>query len=345
MTVRVLSIDGGGVRGMIPAVVIAALERAAKKPIADMFDLVAGTSTGGIIATGLTHPSKRLSGEDVIAFYRDHASQIFFRGWGRALTSLFSLADEKYPAGPLNRILQDHFGRQTWLSEVAGNGANGPELLITAYDIHDRTPSLFKSWRARGQRWDCDAETENAADKDFRLWEVARATSAAPTYFEPVRVEARSGKIRALIDGGVYANNPAMEAYVAARRIFPQENDIVLVSLGTGEDRHPLDLAKAKHWGLIEWARPLFKVLLGGLSDSVDYQLRELLPAGYTRITKNFDGGVEHKSLQVIDDASADNIARLQNFADRIVSDYAAEIERLGGLLSAIDRPKAGPSA
>jgi uncharacterized protein len=345
MTVRVLSIDGGGVRGMIPAIVVAALERAAGKPVAELFDLVAGTSTGGIIATALTHPTKRLSGEEVVQFYRDHAPSIFYRGWGRALTSVFSLADEKYPAGPLSRILQDHFGTEEWLSQLPGNGGGGPELLITAYDIHARTPALFKSWRARGFLWDCNHKSEVAEDKDFRLWEIARATSAAPTYFEPAQIRTRSGKTRDLIDGGVYANNPAMEAYVAARRIFPNERDIVLVSLGTGEDRHPFDIGKAKHWGLIEWARPLFKVLLGGLSDSVDYQLRELLPAGYTRITKSFDGDVGHRALQVIDDATKKNLAALENFARGVVDENAGEIQRLAKTLTALPRAKAGPAA
>jgi hypothetical protein len=345
MTVRILSIDGGGVRGMIPAVVIAALERAAGKPVAELFDIVAGTSTGGIIATGLTHPTKPLSGQDVVQFYRDNAPSIFYRGWGRALTSLFSLADEKYPAGPLNAILKDRFGTDVWLSQLPGNGADGPELLITAYDLHDRAPALFKSWRARGERWDCDADCEDKNDKDFRLWEIARATSAAPTYFEPVRIQARSGRKRELIDGGVYANNPAMAAYVAARRLFPGERDILLVSLGTGEDRHPFDFAKAKNWGLIEWARPLFKVLLGGLSDSVDYQLRQLLPSGYVRITKSFDGGVGHSSLQVIDDASKKNLAALETFAGSVVTENAAEIARLANMLSALPRAKAGPRA
>jgi hypothetical protein len=345
MTVRVLSIDGGGVRGMIPAVVVAALEKAAGKPIADLFDLVAGTSTGGIIATGLTHPTRPLSGQEVVQFYRDHAPNIFYRGWSRALSSIFSLADEKYSAGPLNAILQDHFGKDDWLSQLPGNPGGGPELLITAYDIHDRMPSLFKSWRARGDRWDCDDANENSVDKDFRLWEIARATSAAPTYFEPVRIQARSGRERQLIDGGVYANNPALAAYVAARRIFPRDPEIVVVSLGTGEDRHPLNFAMARNWGLIEWARPLFKVLLGGVSDSVDYQLRDLMPAGYTRITKNFDGGVGHSALQVIDDASKKNLRALESFAGSIVEERKDEIARLAALLGSAGRAIAGSKA
>lgn len=344
MTVRVLSIDGGGVRGMIPAVVIAALERASGKPIAEMFDLIAGTSTGGIIATGLVHPTKRLSGQDVIQFYRDHAPAIFYRGWGRALGTLFSLADEKYSAAPLDKILKDHFGADDWLSQIPGNARGGPELLITAYDIHDRTPSLFKSWRARGQRWDCDDADENTEDKDFRLWEMARATSAAPTYFEPVKIKARSGRPSQLIDGGVYANNPALAAYVAARRIFPTDPDILVVSLGTGEDRHPLDFARARHWGLIEWARPLFKVLLGGSSDSVHYQMRELLPDGYVRITKDFDGGRGHSALQVIDDASPKNLQALERFAEGIVTDRLDEIERLAKVLASLPLAVAGPA-
>jgi patatin-like phospholipase/acyl hydrolase len=345
MTVRVLSIDGGGVRGVIPSGVIAALEASAGKPAAELFDLVAGTSTGGIIAVALTHPAKPLSGRDLIQFYRDHAPDIFRRTWSRALVSLFSLADEKYPVANLERILKDHFGQETWLADLPGNPGGGPELLVTAYDIHGRMPSMFKSWRARGHRWDCDAESENAGDKDFRLWQIARATSAAPTYFEPVRIHARSGRERDLIDGGVYANNPAMAAYVAARRIFPQDPDVLVVSLGTGEDRHPFPYSRVRHWGLIEWARPLFKILLGGLSDSVDYQLKELLGANYHRITKAFDGGAGQSTLQVIDDASKENLKNLEEFGQIVVHENAQEIARLARRLAALPRAKAGPVA
>lgn len=342
MAARVLSIDGGGVRGMIPAVVIATLEQASGKPIAQMFDLVAGTSTGGIIAVGVTHPTKPLSGEAVIQFYRDHAGDIFQKSWARAFSTLLSLADEKYSAAALERILRKHFGEEDWLRDLPGISTGGPELLVTAYDIGAREPAFFKSWRARGLPIDCDGPGESASAKDYRLWEIARATSAAPTYFEPVKIQNRDGRARALIDGGVYANNPAMAAYVAARRIFPQESEIVLVSLGTGEDRHPIPFSKARNWGLIEWARPLFKVLLGGLSDSVDYQLRELMPSGYTRITKDFDGGIADAALQVIDDASPKNLRALERFARSIVEERQNEISALATRLAAMPRAKLG---
>jgi uncharacterized protein len=344
MTVRVLSIDGGGVRGIIPSAVIAALEASSGKPASQMFDLIAGTSTGGIIAVALAHPTSPLAGRDLIQFYRDHAPDIFRRTWSRALVSLFSLADEKYPAANLERVLRDHFGAETWLADLPGNAGGGPELLVTAYDLHDRTPNLFKSWRARGLRWDCDRPDENPKDKDFRLWQMARATSAAPTYFEPVRIPAHSGRERDLIDGGVFANNPAMAAYVAARRIFPQDDDVLVVSIGTGEDRHPFAFAKVRNWGLIEWARPLFKVLLGGLSDSVDYQLKELLNSNYIRITKDFDGAAGQSALQVIDDASKGNLKALEEFAQIVVQENAELISSLARRLAAMPRPKAGPA-
>jgi patatin-like phospholipase/acyl hydrolase len=342
MTVRILSIDGGGVRGMIPAVVIAAVEKAAGRPAWDLFDLIAGTSTGGIIALGLSHPAKRLTGEEIVAFYREKARTIFYRGWWRALASLGSLSDQKYDSGPIATLLKAQFGEDVFLSALPGNPGGGPELIVTAYDLQEREPALFKSWRARGDRWDCTKE-EDKAGKDFPLWQIARATTAAPTYFEPFRAVARSGRTRALIDGGVYANNPALVAYVAARRIFPRATDMLMVSLGTGEDRHPIAFGKAVDWGLIEWARPLFKVLLGASSDAVDYQLRELMQEQYWRITKNFDGGVGHAALQVIDDASARNLAALERFAHTVVEEHKDAIAHVAARLAALPRAQAGP--
>jgi patatin-like phospholipase/acyl hydrolase len=114
---------------------------------------------------------------------------------------------------------------------------------------------------------------------------VARATSAAPTYFEPAKVEA-NGQVDyyALVDGGVFANNPAMCAYGEAREILEardsvssSEPDLLVVSLGTGQLTDPLSCEAAAGWDLLWWARPLVDVVLDSGSDMVDYQLRALL--------------------------------------------------------------------
>ena len=178
--------------------------------------------------------------------------------------------DEKYPTGPLERALAERLSGLLSQVDIA-------DLLVTAYEIERRNPFFFKSWRARGLELD---PGETAASRDFRLVDVARATSAAPTYFEPAAVRAQNGTAYACIDGGVFANNPALCAYAAARRLYPKADSYLIVSLGTGQLERPIPLGRAKDWGLVGWARPLLGVIFDGVSDTVEYQLDQLAPLG-----------------------------------------------------------------
>ena len=131
---------------------------------------------------------------------------------------------------------------------------------MPSYDTNEPGPYFFKTTDAKA-----------SPDDDFPLNVVARATSAAPTYFEPVE----SGE-RALVDGGVFATNPAMCALAEAlNTVSPKE--VVLVSLGTGERTHKRDFDEIKDWGLANWARPILDVVFDGVSDAVNYQLKRVL--------------------------------------------------------------------
>src|SRR6478736_3890203 len=143
--------------------------------------------------------------------------------------------------------------------------------------------------------------------------EAARATAAAPTYFEPEKLTA-DGFTFALCDGGVFAANPAMCAYAEARRRHPRAA-IRLVSLGTGQLTRPLHYDDVKGWGLIEWARPLFDVVFDGVSDATDYELTQLLPAAdYTRLQVELIGASDS-----LDDAHEANLEHLQDLGRRLI--------------------------
>ena len=122
----------------------------------------------------------------------------------------------------------------------------------------DPGPYFFKSRKAREE------------GEDFTLAEVARATSAAPTYFEPFELEGQ-----ALVDGGVFAANPAMCAVAEVLRFQPAA-EIALLSLGTGQRTRKRSFAEVHDWGLVEWAKPILDVVFDGASDAVDYQLRHV---------------------------------------------------------------------
>jgi patatin-like phospholipase/acyl hydrolase len=300
---RILAIDGGGIRGIIPALVLTELERRAGRPVADLFDLVAGTSTGGILACALTRPEARPAAE-LVDIYRTEGPKIFSRTPVRVITSVLGLADEKYDDTALNEALEHYLG-----DKLLGDAA--PKLLLTSYDLEARTPKFFKSWR----------EEDHAVPARI----AARATAAAPTYFEPVQL----GKM-GLVDGGVFANDPAMCAYAEARRIAPDERPYV-VSLGTGQQTDPIHYRDAKGWGLVAWVRPLIDVVFDGVADTVDYQLREVVDDGdYARFQIELS-----KANDAMDDASPGNLAALAQHAEELVASSSDALDQVVGRLTA----------
>ncbi|GBE11097.1 patatin-like phospholipase [bacterium BMS3Bbin12] len=317
-TVRILSIDGGGIRGLIPAVLLEWLEARIGRPISETFHLIAGTSTGGILAAGLCAPrggGPRFSAADLVGFYRDDGPEIFHSGLWHGVASLGGTVDERYPADALERVLQRRFGDLS-LSQAR------TELLITSYDLERRNPHFFKSWKARGERL---RGQESAAQREFRLRDVARATSAAPTYFEPAWVRNAAGERFALVDGGVFANNPAMCAVASARALYPKAGRYLIVSLGTGQAQRPIPYDQARDWGLIGWARPILSVIFDGVSDTVDYQLIQQFPRGYHRFQTDLSAGVNDD----MDDADPDNLRRLQAKAEDLIQTRREDLRRL----------------
>ncbi|HEX6247073.1 MAG TPA: CBASS cGAMP-activated phospholipase [Nocardioidaceae bacterium] len=319
---KILSIDGGGIRGVMPAVVLAEIERRTRRPVADLFDLVAGTSTGGILALGLSRPgaggSPRYSAEDLVGLYESQGAKIFRRDPWRRFIALENLLDEKYSATGIEEVLSEYFGDATMSQALT-------EVLVTSYDIEHRRPYLFKRHKA-----------QTDPRRDWPMWRAARATSAAPTYFEPAKLTFNGGKdYLALVDGGVYANNPAMCGYVEARKLWPAEHDFVVVSLGTGELTRRIPHDQAKNWGLAKWAQPILGVVFDGVSDAVDYQLRDLCSDEATRVS-------QYHRFQVVltegnddmDDASRTNIRVLKLLAENLVEQRAGDLEDLCKLLA-----------
>jgi len=274
---RVLSIDGGGIRGVIPALVLAEIEHRTGKPICQLFDLIAGTSTGGILALGFTRPSPWqirdkqprvpfYAAKDLVELYMERGKHLFQKGWKARIPLLGNLFEEKYLSGAIYAQLDRYF-ETTWLREAV------TEVLITGYEIRTCVPWFFSSRKAKVD-----------SGHDFLMRDVARATSAAPTFFEPHTLLDVFGKRSHLVDGGIFANNPAMCAYVAALNqrpmLFPLP-PIYLVSLGTGQATESISPKKAKTWGLAGWARHILTMSFDGVSDTVDYQLKTLVGANH----------------------------------------------------------------
>jgi predicted acylesterase/phospholipase RssA len=291
--VKILSIDGGGIRGLIPARVLAEIERRCKRPAGELFDLVAGTSTGAIIACALTKPQP-LTAEQIARIYLDEGPEIFSRSLIKKITSAGGLIDERYESDGLLTSLRRHLGQHR-LADAK------PAILLTAYDLIGRDALLLRN------------------DRDMSMVDAAHGSSAAPSYFEPARV----GDL-VLVDGGVFATNPAMCAYADV------DGDVeLLVSLGCGEHTRKLPFEKVKDWGQLEWIRPALDVVFDGTADAVDIQLKALIGEDYMRFQTRLD-----HALDDLDAATPENLARLELEARELIADREADLDALCARLS-----------
>ena len=224
---RILSIDGGGIRGIIPLCALIELEKVTGKPTRELFDLIAGTSTGAIIAGGLAHG---LSAERCLEIYQEGSTTVFRRDWILWLTSLFSY---KYRTAPLHELLHKFLDNPK-LNELP------IDVMITATQVSNGRPWYFVR----------DNPANAQTTGELKLIDCIAASSAAPTYFEPWVVPG----IGACVDGGVgIAGNPVYQSCVEAFYYTPVGNytpeDTLVVSLGTG-----YYAAKNNPQNIIAWA-------------------------------------------------------------------------------------------
>jgi patatin-like phospholipase/acyl hydrolase len=314
-TIKVLAIDGGGIRGIIPATVLKSIEERTNTRTAHLFDLIAGTSTGGILALGLVTPDEngdpKYSAADLAGLYEKEGKRIFGRSlWHRAI-ALENLIDEKYEASGLEGVLRRYFG-DTRLKDAV------TEVLVTSYELETREPWFFARHKARSD-----------PSFDFEMRFVARATSAAPTYFEPEELT-ETRPHGGLIDGGVFANNPALCAYVEMKDLYPDHDDILVVSLGTGQHTRPIHYADARGWGLALWAKPILNVVFDGVSDTVDHEMKILCRDSddgdprYYRFQTELNVGSDD-----MDNATATNLLALKQKAQEVIDLNETALDKL----------------
>jgi uncharacterized protein len=328
--VAILSIDGGGIRGIIPGTILQIIEEKIQEQtnnpnarLVDYVDFVAGTSTGGILGMGMllpdpSDPNKpKFRMEEVVGLYHQYGNEIFKKTFWHKIRSFFGIREEKYPNENLLKALNNYFG-DVYLSELL------KPCIFTAYDIENRNAFFFKQVKAK---------VDTAYD--YYVRDLAQATSAAPTYFEAALIQSRSREQFPLIDGGVFANNPAMCAYAEARKYTfgsiknPTSKDMLLISLGTGSVKKSYPFRKARKFGLVQWIKPLIDIMMSGNSETVSHQLSWLFDAsgnneGFIRIEPEL-----HLASSNMDDATENNLKALKEAAIKFVQDNPEKINIL----------------
>jgi len=342
----ILSIDGGGVRGIVAATLLDALEGERQalghtRHIADCFDLIAGTSTGAIVAAGLAAPNDQGTGPratpaELRDLYRKQARQIFPpRFWCRLpiFGRLRQFFGPLYNPENLRKVLSDTLSTKVF-SDLRRN------LYIGAYSIDPRGIAIFRGGPDYGDRTKSSSPDPDLLPvaKETSLVEVVMGSAAAPTFFPPHQINnPDDGTKITVVDGGLFINDPALAAYADAVNLFP-EDEIILVSIGSGRVVNPYPFSKARNWGFLEWVSPVGRFrtpLISAISDgqarAVHKQMKALLGNNYFRFDYDLAAGYGSPN---IDDASRSNLRKLEVGALKMAEEMRPKLKALAKLLS-----------
>jgi patatin-like phospholipase/acyl hydrolase len=331
---RILSLDGGGIRGILTLGLLEELELVLQRQhnnpslkLCDYFDLIGGTSTGSIIATGL---ALGMTASELKKHYFDLGNVIF--GKKKRLVK-FIMKGEKYDVGPLSDALQDVLGDIT---------LGDQEKLKTGLCIVTKRADTFSTWpftnHPEGKFYD--------QNKDIPLWKIVRASSAAPTYFLPLILDIGNGEKGAFIDGGIsMANNPSLGLLMMATlRGFPYHwkigaENILMVSLGTGSRAQKYDYKDFKNLSIMSWASMLPEHFM---SDANYYNQLIMQILSDSPTAKEIDSEIGDLSMDHINGQTALSYVRYdvpfnQKNLERLGFSYS---EKETKQLSAMDNPK-----
>lgn len=304
----ILCLDGGGMRGIVPVMVLQKLESimrasGADKAFQSYFDFIAGTSTGGLIASSLTFPDKLENVEfnetNQVDFkfledtYMSIGKKIFPSSSGlRGIVNVpHQVIGDKYPVAGIESVLSE------WFSDTKLNEAKVPTLLM-AYNLSEGKEAMLKSYESN----------------DMTVAQACRATSAAPTYFAPLEFE---GSL--LADGGVTANNPALYAYYEAKKLYPNCTKFHILSLGTAAQIHRTKNDEVS--GLINWIDQVSPMYMTAQKQTVEYVLNKMPDVDYLRIDKEFT------ELIKLDDTKEKSMKSLYEFGLNLASEYEDKLK------------------
>lgn len=323
---RILSIDGGGVRGLVPALILAEIERRTGRPIYQQFDLIVGTSTGSILALGLTRPSNAdahkpaYSAQDLVQLYRDHAQRIFPSSFA-PLRYLRRIFRPKFSPHDVEAIYETYF-EDVRLIEALTNVA------IPAYDIENNRRLWFLS--------------TTSSQGDLLMRDVVRGATAAPTYFAPARLSltspmSPSGSV-ALVDGALFANNPSQDALLLGKKLRDEEGQsVLLLSIGTGRSARKHTFEQAWGWGVLGWMDPLLEIAFS--DPAIDEIMSRTLEGSGSYFRLQVDLGAAAVEL---DDSSPAAAQRLDESTELFMKTHEDDMARVVAELALPRAPQCG---
>nr|TKR99009.1 hypothetical protein D5086_0000197350 [Populus alba] len=355
--ITVLSIDGGGIRGIIPGTILAFLESELQKldgadaRLADYFDVISGTSTGGLVTAMLAAPNKLnrplFAAKDINDFYLENCPKIFPQDsspFASAANLVKTLRGPKYDGKFLHSIVKEKLG-DTWLHQTLTN------IVIPTFDIKRLQPTIFSTYNVK-----------NNPSTDALLSDICIGTSAAPTYLPAHYFETKdpSGKVRDfnLIDGGVAANNPTLVAISEVSKAINRESPdffrinameygrFLVLSLGTGtaKSEGKYDADEAAKWGILGWltsdnSTPLVDVFTQASADMVDFHISTVFQAlnseeNYLRIQDDTLTG----TLSSVDVGTKENLENLVKVGEELLKKPVSRVNLATGVFEPVNK-------
>lgn len=319
--INVLSLDGGGVKSITSLKILEYIEKQSGKKVTDLFDVVSGTSSGGILALYLTAPDPKnpsesqYSATDIINIFQNDTRKIFKpkRISKVVPTSILQLVRPGYENANVERVFKERF-KDVKVSDLVVN------TIITSYDSEDAVPFVFASY---------DSKTNTALVKD-----AAIATSSAPFYFSPLCYNDKDDKKPVtLIDGGIISKNPSLITYFELKKLYPNAQ-INMLSLGSGlQDKKNYNYNRMRKWGFVQYVVPMISFMLDGGCNTVDYQMKQLIPSNegkgsYYRFQIPLNSRVDGSNNK-INDTSDKNMTVLKGIASKYIDEHKAELDKM----------------
>ena len=325
MPCLILSIDGGGLRGIIPVLILKHIEQKVQasngdaRKLVTYFNLVSGTSTGGLIACGLSLGDQQDTGSTrydlsyIESIYKTKGNIIFpykgrIREWWRNL-QVSNLFSPQFSKDGLEKVLSEVFGENKISNCIR-------PILVPSYNVLTNEPVYFSTRKAYQNN-----------NLNFKLSDVCRATSAGPTYLPAHEISLSPSKM-ICVDGGVFQNNPTVSALVEIMKYpevyMPDEkvslDDVFILSIGTGRYNQPIASKKALSGGRLNWIAPIIDISMWGNSQAVDIHVSEVLKftgkkSQYLRINPK----ITNKKFS---DMAISTEEAMTHYADRFKEDY-----------------------
>lgn len=307
---NILCLSGGGFRGLYTAKVLEEIEKSLERPVASAFDLIAGTSIGGIIAMAI---ALEIPASDIVKKFKEHGEKVFPpRRWWKP-PCIFS---SKYKQEGLKELVSELFDGKV-MADIPRR------LIIPTVNYSTGKPQFFKTSHHQNFR----------VDKKLKLQDIALATSAAPYYFSVYKIVERGS----YVDGGLYGNSPGVLALHEAQYFLGRKiDDIHLLSIGTMSPMTVRDSSQKTNMGIFDWKEDIFSLTISVQEQIVDFQLKRLLKDRYVRIDVQPASAQEKNiGLDVVTEAAIDVLesqgaCSAQNFLSdgffrKILSHHASE--------------------